>query len=62
MSGTGLQAAAGTATLPTNGKPVIVNELLYFTQNRINVMLLDNVVKLCNDFYSSALRSYYMIM
>ena len=31
---------------------VIVNELLCYIQNRINVLPFDHVVKLCTDFYS----------
>jgi hypothetical protein len=44
---------AKAAPLPETVRKTMVNELLCFTQNRMNVLPLDNVVKLCSDFYSS---------
>ena len=47
-----MPTANHNSSSPPDERVVIVNELLSFTQNRMNTLPLNNVVKLCTDFYT----------
>ena len=55
-----LPPIGGSATVGSSNSihnPIIINEVLCFAQNKTNTLPVDNVVKLCTDFYSSEVIS-----